>query len=63
VPLIVPLEESVKPVGRPPPVMVKLLWGAVPPWPTSVWLYMMPAMVLNSVAGVKLMVGAATATV
>ena len=60
VPLKVPLDDSVKPAGKAPLLIVKLVYGAVPPTPLSAWLKAAPTWAAGSVPGLKLMLGAAT---
>src|SRR5207237_527159 len=55
-----PEPDRVRPAGRTPLAIVKRLYGAVPPWPVSVWLYGAPAAASGRVAGVKEITGALT---
>src|SRR5205085_12392277 len=55
-----PEPDRVRPAGRAPLAIVKRLYGAVPPWPVSVWLYGAPAAASGRVAGVKEITGALT---
>ncbi len=59
-PLSVPLLDSVRPAGRLPATIVKLLYGALPPLPVIVWLYGSPSRSLGSEPGARVIVGGAT---